>query len=268
MSATHGTKRDHLRAALFLRAVLPLIEVLAQERPDIARLTRGLSASVGFDCAGSNLTAHLAFANESVRVLGHAAENATLRFCFPDLESMNAFFAGKRMLTRIRPYLGLTHPVLLGRTIQMMTSLRILEPGTKGKSPLSAEDRALRVRLLLYLVTRALSELAHQGHDGMQDLADGSPERVYQWSVEGSNIAAYVRMQNGRVQAGRGIYARRRPFVLFQFASVDAAFDVLTATGSQMTGFRGRRVETYGSPEYTRKVALMMQKVDELLVEG
>jgi hypothetical protein len=56
--------------------------------------------------------------------------------------------------------------------------------------------------------------------------------------------------------------------VHFQFASVEAAFEVLTATGSQMTGFRGRRVETFGSPEYTRKVALMMQKVDELLVEG
>jgi len=268
MSVVQEKSREFMRAAVFLRAVLPLIEVLAKQRPDIAHLARGLSASVSFDCAGSELTAHLAFGDGTVRVVGHAAENTTLRFCFPDLGAMNAFFAGKRMLTRIRPYLGLTHPILLGRTIQLMTALRILEPNADDTSPLSADERALRVRLLLYLVTRALSELAHQGHDGMRDLAEGSPERVYQWSVEGSDIAAYVRMFNGRVQAGRGIYARRRPFVQFQFASVDAAFDVLTATGSQMTGFRGRRVETYGSPEYTRKVALMMQKVDELMVEG
>jgi hypothetical protein len=181
---------------------------------------------------------------------------------------MNAFFAGKRLLTRIRPFLGITHPILLGRTAQLMAALRVLEPDPTGRSQPPADERAIRVKLLLYLVTRALSELAHQGHEGMRDLADNSPERVIQWSVEGSSIAAYLRMHNGRVQAGRGIYARRRPFVHFLFASVDAAFDVLTATGSQMTGFRGRSVETFGSPEYTRKIALMMQKVDELLVEG
>ena len=47
-----------------------------------------------------------------------------------------------------------------------------------------------------------------------------------------------------------------------------AALAVLTATGSQMSGVRSGQVQTFGSPEYTRKISLLMQKVDALLVEG
>ena len=54
----------------------------------------------------------------------------------------------------------------------------------------------------------------------------------------------------------------------FVFPDVDAALQVLTATGSQMTGVRGGLIQTLGSPEYTRKISLLMQKVDELLAEG
>ena len=45
-------------------------------------------------------------------------------------------------------------------------------------------------------------------------------------------------------------------------------FRVLTETGSQMSGVRGGLVQALGSPEYTRKISLLMQKVDELLMEG
>ena len=43
---------------------------------------------------------------------------------------------------------------------------------------------------------------------------------------------------------------------------VDAVVD---ETDSQMEGLRGGRFTTHGSPEYTRKIALMTQRVDALL---
>jgi hypothetical protein len=86
--------------------------------------------------------------------------------------------------------------------------------------------------------------------------------------VTSENIGAYLRMKHGRVLAGRGIYPRRRPFVHFVFPDVDAALSVLTATDSQMSGVRDGKVLTFGSPEYTRKISLLMQKVDALLTEG
>jgi hypothetical protein len=35
-----------------------------------------------------------------------------------------------------------------------------------------------------------------------------------------------------------------------------------------MTDFRGGLIATHGSPEYARKVGLLMQRIDELLMEG
>jgi hypothetical protein len=260
--------RQRLRARVFLRGVLPLLEVVVRERPELSPWLFGARGVVQFEATGSGLGARLSFDKGKLTVDPAPAAGADLRFVFRDVASLNAFFAGKPVLPRIEPFGGLGAPLLLARTLRLLSALRVLEPPAPGASPPDPPERALRVRLVLYLVTRALSGLNQDGYGPMRELSEGSPERVYQWTVGGSDIAAYLRVHAGRVKAGRGVYARRRPFVHFVFPDPDAAFAVLMATGSQMSGFRGGRVETFGSPEYTRKIALLMQKVDELLMEG
>jgi hypothetical protein len=260
--------RARLRALLFLRAVLPLLEVVVAERPAARRLLRGLSGTAQFEARGADFAARLSFEGGALRISHGAPGDATLRFVFRNLSAMNDFFAGKPRLPWISPYLGIKNPVMLVRTARLLAALRILEPPRPGAAPPPPEERALRVRLLLYLVPRALERLHREGHGPMRELAEDSPDRVYQWTVTGTDIAAWLRMHAGRVKSGRGVYERRKPFVHFMFPDVDAAFGVLTATGSQMSGFRGGRVVTYGSPEYTRKMALLMQQVDELLTQG
>ena len=257
---------ETLRAALYCQAVLPLLSVLAENDPGVAKLLQGLKATVTLEAAGFG--ARITLSDNKLLVAAASEQESTLRFRFRDLASMNAFFSGKPVLPRILPYFGLTHPVLLTRFGRLLAALRLLEPPPPDAPLPPPEERALRVRLLLYLVTRALSVLHHEGFETMAELAEKSPERVYLWTVFGTDIAAFLRMHNGRVHSGRGMYSRRRPFVHFAFPSVDAAYAVLTASGSQMTGFRGRNVETYGSPEYTRKIALLMQQVDALLLAG
>lgn len=260
--------RERLRAHLFGAAVLPLLEVVAAERPHVRELLRGLSGKVQFEARGADVGAQLIFDGESVRVAYGSLEPSTVHFVFSSVPKMNDFFAGKPRLFWISPYFGLSHPVMVWRTLQLLMALRVLEPPREGAALPEPEERALRVRLMLYLVTRALERLHRQGHEPMRELAEASPDRVYQWTVLGTDIAAWLRMRDGRVKCGRGTCAARRPFVHFVFPDVDAAFAVLTATGSQMQGFRGGSVVTYGSPEYTRKMALLMQDVDKLLVEG
>jgi hypothetical protein len=148
---------------------------------------------------------------------------------------------------------------------QLLKQLELLEPpSSRARARMTHDERALRVELVLTLVTRALEELHRAGWPPMRELADESPERVFQWTC-GDSIAAFLRIGHGRVQSGRGVYGAREPFVKFAFPDVDAAFDVLMATESSMEGFKGGRVETYGSPEYARKVGLLMQKVDAFL---
>jgi hypothetical protein len=249
--------REALRTRVFLRAVLPLLEVIEAERPP-ARIQARVQIAVAESGEGAALCWREGRFSVEQGVSGAAEVCCTFR----DRAALNRFFAGRPSLPRIA---GLRRPRLLLRALRLLASLRILQP---GPAPDRRDERARRVRLLLYLVTRAMAELYRGGHPEMVELVDRSPERVYQWTVENPSIGAYLRMAPGRVKAGRGRYAARRPFVCFRFADVDDAFAVLTATGSQMAGVRSGALIAEGSPEYVRKIGAMMQKVDALLREG
>ena len=67
------------------------------------------------------------------------------------------------------------------------------------------------------------------------------------------------------VAASKAPAALHEDGIAWRKDDVDAAFDVLTTTESSMKGFRGGRVETYGSPEYAREMGVLLQRVDEFL---
>jgi hypothetical protein len=254
------SNREELRARLFLRAVLPLLETVVQRSPSFARSFAGVQARVRFRVADTPHSAVLAFAAGRL-TLGNGPEKPQVDVNFPRVRELNTFFAGGFSLPRVS---GLSHPLLLAKLLRLLLSLQVLKPGPPPREP---AERALRVRLVLQLVTRALAELQLGGFAPMTDLVAESPERVYQWTVGNSDIAFWLRMQQGRVKHGTGVYVRRAPFVHFAFRDVDAALGVF-GSSEHMSGVRGGAVQTFGSPEYTRKVAYLMQCVDQLLMEG
>lgn len=254
--------REQLRARVFLRALVPLLEQVVRDHPAMAKLFANVDASVQVAIDGSPLGARLAF-SAGVLEVTHDTGPADLLFTFKDMAALNAFFGGAFVLPSVSG--ALRHPLLLTRVARLFATLNMLQP---QEAPLDAGERALRVALLLNLVTRALAELQHGGHPGMTALTLGSPDRVYQWTVARQGIVNWLRMKDGKVLAGGGPCSAREPFVHFVFPDADAALAVLTATGSQMDGVRGGAVEVIGSPEYSRKISLLMQQVDQLLVEG
>ncbi len=257
---------ETLRARVFLRAVLPLLQVVLAERPDAARWFRGVNAVVWLGTKDGAAGACLRFREGAMKVEpapnGMSPERCTAGLLFRDRRVLCRFFAGQPTLPRV---MGWSHPILLARVLRLLGTLRLLQPQATPRTP---EARALRVRLMFSLMVRGLLELHRGGHPGMVELVAASPERVYQFSVPNTGIGAYLRMQAGRVQAGSGTYARRRPFVHFVFRDIDAAIAALGETESQMTAVQGGRVETLGCPEYTRKIILLMQKLDALLLHG
>ncbi len=254
--------RETLRARVFLRAMVPLLEMVVREHPTMAQAFAKVDAVVQITVADTPLAARLRFEEGSLTV-SHAAGPADLEFTFKHVGALNAFFGGALVLPSVTG--ALRHPVLLTRVVRLFATLNMLQP---QEAPPDAAERALRVTLLLRLVTRALAELQHGGHAGMTALTRGSPDRVYQWSVAREGIVTWLRMKEGKVLTGVGPSPGREPFVHFVFPDVDAALAVLTASGSQMDGVRGGAVEVFGSPEYSRKISLLMQQVDQLLVEG
>jgi len=262
MKPLDETEDARLRAQLFLRAVLPLVRVVAQHhRPTRSRLG-ALKARVQFTVPSENLSATLVLSEGTVDIHTDVEPHPSLRFRFRSLASLNAFFSGRPALPMVW---GWWRPVLLLRVVQLLWVLRLVTPGVRTKS---TEQSTLRVRLMVTLIARSLTALARAGHQGMSRLVAQSPDRVYQWSVgidTAEPIAAYIRMHAGRIKFGQGVCPHRAPFVHYAFRDPAAFLETIDETDSQMDGLRSGRFTTHGSPEYTRKIALMTQRVDALL---
>ncbi len=258
--------REAVRARVLLSTVLPLLEVLSRARPEVAQRIGRSPGTVQIEAKGSDVAARLCFSETSGLRVEQGRGEADVRCVFADPAALSAFFAGRPALPRIEPAWGLKKARLLLEAVRLLVELRVLEPpSARARASMTRGERTMRVRLVLEVVTRALARLHREGWEPIVALAEKSPDRVYQWTVGDKDIGVWIRMHDGRVRAGRGVYTKRRPFVHYSFPDVDAAFEVLTATTSSMEGFKKGRVETYGSPEYARKMAVLLQKVDALL---
>lgn len=221
-------REDVLTARIALRAVLPVIKVMLEENPAMREKFKDVRATVQFDADDPEypMAAHIVLDHGQFQLVMAKAENPDLVFSFPSLRAMNAFFAGRPALPRLGPLLkGLFSRFgLLVKMLGVLLGLKLLMPNARPKNPLQAR---LKVKMTLYMVSTALSQLNKAGDPEMKDWTSRQPERVYQWSVDGTDIACYLRVKAGNTQAGRGIYTRRRPFVHMRFRSIEDALPLL-----------------------------------------
>jgi len=137
-----------------------------------------------------------------------------------------------------------------------------LVTAAKPKTP---EKAYLKVKMTLYMVSTALSQLNKSGDPDMSAWTSKQPERIYQWSVDGTDIACYLKMKAGNTKAGRGVYARRKPFVHMRFSSVDGALPVLANSVDTVSAIAQGFVVNEGSPEYGGRIGDFMMKIAKLL---
>ncbi|NLH50731.1 MAG: hypothetical protein GX444_19320 [Myxococcales bacterium] len=249
---------DEIQARLFLRAALPLTKVVREDEKWIRLLTKKLTGVVQFEVKDTDTAAHLVFAEDTLEVVQGRHEKPTVAFVFKDLKSLNDFFAGRLALPAVK---GLYRLDVIVRVVPLLLSLKILMPDADPKDP---AKRALKVKLLLYMVTTAMSQLNKAGDPEMTDMTKISPDRIFQFAVK-NGPAAYLRMKAGKTKSGRGIYTRRRPFVLFEFPDFDAAYQVLTAKVQMVEAVSKGYLHLEGAMEYQKEIGLQMQRVEEIL---
>lgn len=258
---------DELRARVFLRAVLPLVDLIAEHEADrgpiASRAEGSIELSVRDRALFTTLRVHRG-GRASVRA--ERCATADVRWTFRDPRALNELFMGRASLPSITPWGGALSPLVSLRALALLAGLRVLDPKSASRA-VNEREKSLRVQLLLSLVTRAMAELHRASWPAARALTVVDRERVFQWSVRGTSVGAWLRVRPDRACAGRGAYLLREPFVHTEFRDVEAAFAALTTSASQMEGFRGGAVVTHGSPEYARKVSHLMQLVDGLLTE-
>jgi hypothetical protein len=249
--------KDTLVSRIFLRSALPLVKVLAEEEPLYQKIfpQKGV---IQFSAKGHvRSAAYIQFTDGILDVVQGMHEKPDLQLVFKTLGDMNAFFAGKTALPGI---IGIRKIHLLIRILPLLLGLKILMPNAQPKTP---EKRALKVKLLLFMVSNALSQLNKGGDPDFMKITKNSPDRIFQWSVD-NGPAAYLRVKNGKSKAGRGMYTRRRPFVHIKFRDNDSAYKVLTMQVDLVDAVRDGLVATDGPPEASKDISLHMQRIQDM----
>lgn len=95
---------------------------------------------------------------------------------------------------------------------------------------MSAADQAV----FLFAVLRH-QPVDKMGHPAIREWTSKSPDRVYQWAVEGHpECTAYLRIKAGKSRAGRGEYKRSKPFFCMKFDTAQHALMILLGTGDML----------------------------------
>lgn len=256
-----ATERELMAAKIFTRAVFPVMKVVLNDVPSMKKKFEKVKARVQFiaDNDGEKIGACLVFDNGEFSVEQGISQNPDITFSFSSVKKMNDMLAGKPVIPSIR---GLTKIGLLMKVMSLLLSLKIMMPNARPKKP---EKKYLKVKLAFYMITTALSQYNKAGDPEMVKWTTKQPDRVYQMSVEGTDIAAYLRVKAGNSKAGRGFYERRRPFVHMKFHGVDGALAVLLKD-EEFVGAVGKgHVTIEGAPEYGAQINDFMQRIQALV---
>lgn len=245
-----ATPQDIMTAKLFYNAAFPVMQVLLDDDPKFQAKFKDLTGTVQFGAKNGEdlLACHLIFDHGKLTVVQGPAENPDLSFTFPTVAKMNTLLRGGLAVPSIK---GLKNVGLLSKVLSLLMGLMIMSPKKKPKDFLG---QSLKVKMSLYMITRALSQYNKLGDPSMQEFCQRQPDRIYQFTVENGEdkayIACYLRVKAGKSKSGHGVYTRRSPFVHFRFCSVAGAMAVLLKEVEFVEGVEKGYVETIGSPEY------------------
>jgi hypothetical protein len=257
-----ATDQDMLVARIVCKAVLPVIKVMLEDDDATRKRFEGVNATVQFvakDPAGP-VGGYIRFENGEFSTAMEIADNPDLVFSFSSVAKMNAMFAGKPVIPGLRG--GLKNFGLLLKMLGILLGLKLLMPNVKPKEPKKA---LMKVKMTLYMVSTALSQLNKSGDPEMAKWTSKQPERIYQWSCEPGGVACYLKVKAGKTKAGRGYYTRRQPFVHMKFNGVDGAMPVLSNEIDTVQAIGKGYVANEGSPEYGAQIGDFMLRIAAML---
>ena len=241
-----ATHEDIVTAQLFMNAAFPVLQVLMDEDPKLKGKKFNHTIQFGAKNDGGLLCCHLVFRDGHLDVVQGPAEKADVKMTFSSVEKMNALLRGT----------GMSLPRIGGNIIAAFDFLLNYLMGLKvmTNEPKDELQKYLKVKCSLYMICRAMSTYNKLGDPDFHEFCLRQPDRIYQFRVEDGGdpekIACYLRVCRGKSKSGHGVYARRTPFVLFRFTSIDGALKVLNKEEEFVAAAEKGFVETVGSPEY------------------
>lgn len=252
--------RELLTAELYFKAVFPVMKVLLTDDPAMNKRFKNVDTKVVFKAKNGEdvIGTTLCIKNNDIEFINEPIENPNIALSFSTVGKMNTFLKGGTALPKIK---GFRNPIVLFKFISLLLRLKLMMPDAKPKKSM---EKYLKVKMALYMATTALSKLNKSGNPDMARWTKLQPDRIYQLSVEGTDIAAYLRVKAGKSKSGRGMYTRKRPFVHMKFGSIDGAISVLLNEVKFVQAVEKKYVSIEGSPEYASNLNDFMMRIQAL----
>jgi hypothetical protein len=255
--------KDMLVNRIVLRSIMPLFKVLHEEDDSVLKhfLTR-FDGVIQLMVKGTDIGAYIELKDRGLSVVQGIHGNPDMLLSFKHVKGMNALFTGGIPVFGSLPR-GLTKLGLLVKLVTLLLGLLILMPNVHPKA---SAKRLLKVKMIMYMVTNALSQLNKGGDGDMVAWTAKQPDRIYQMSVQPEGPAAYLRVKGGRTKSGRGLYTRKAPFVHMKFNGIDGAYKVLAEAKDTVRATADGDIRLEGSPEYAGTMGSFMIRIQDMLM--
>ena len=252
---------------IFLNAALPLLKVIANDVPSLAKKFEKVHciyqvSALDPSAPEGKYATHFTVNNGEWKVCADkVATNAHIELEFKNMETMNAFFKGKIGPSTLPKMKGIAKkPVEFAAF--MMVLLKMSSLLTITEAPEDEETQKLAVKCFFYLLSSGISQLNKHGHEGVQDWAKKSPDRVYAWAVDGyPEVSAFLRVKAGKTRSGRGTYKRAMPFFTMRFDSLPSALGILLSTDDMLESTKRGKLIMDGAPEFGAQIGEYMLTV-------
>ncbi len=254
---------------IFLNAALPLLKVIANDVPSLAKKFEKVHciyqvSALDPSAPEGKFATHFTVNEGEWKVCADkVATNAHIELEFKSMEQMNAFFKGKIGPSTLPKMKGvLKKPVEFAAF--MMVLLKMSSLLTVTEAPADEETQKLVVKCFFYLLSSGISQLNKHGHEGVHDWASKSPDRVYAWAVDGyPEVSAFLRVKAGKSRSGRGTYKRAMPFFTMRFDSLPSALGILLSTDDMLESTKRGKLIMDGAPEFGAQIGDFMMQVGD-----
>ena len=254
---------------IFLNAALPLLKVIANDVPSLAKKFEKVHciyqvSALDPSAPEGKYATHFTVNEGEWKVCADkVATNAHIELEFKSMEQMNAFFKGKIGPSTLPKMKGvLKKPVEFAAF--MMVLLKMSSLLTITQAPEDEETQKLAVKCFFYLLSSGISQLNKHGHEAVHDWATKSPDRVYAWAVDGyPEVSAFLRVKAGKTRSGRGTYKRAMPFFTMRFDSLPSALGILLSTDDMLESTKRGKLIMDGAPEFGAQIGDFMMQVGD-----
>ncbi len=283
---------DVLATKLFFQAAFTAMAIPLNEDPFFVKKFKNINVVVQFsvDDPDYAMACHMVFMDEATAEASESKKRfkvyqgeyegdmKVIKLHFKSIKSLLGVFKGTKMTDQ----LGIVMPVLKNlnkkETIPFILLMLTLTKMMPSYNPNIGDPfgQYLKVKMSLYMITTAMSRANKDGWEPMAKWTLKQTDRIYQFKVGATcdnagnevypAIACYLRVKGGKSKAGRGVYTRKRPFVLLEFPSPEGCLAVLNQKYDFVEAVEHGCVTVVGSGDnYAVQFNDMMSKLQAIL---